>query len=435
MEEVRIQKAKYRRFMSVFSHSVSWLLYSVFLLLLLFPPSVLAHARSTSYSTWEIHGNRAQVTVYVPAIELQRLGSSPALPSADVQQRDGKAEWRIATYLTRHIQLFANHQPCTPVLPSVRILPSSDNGRFTQTWELACPPSQRFRLRADAFFAAAPAHLHFARVRVGASPGIEKIFSVYDREWFLFSSEAAAGESSSRFLDYLRLGVTHILSGADHLVFLLALLLVTESMISVAQVVTGFTVAHSVTLALSVFNLVRPLPVAIEALIGFSIGIVALENFFMTTGEETQRRLVRVLMISLFVCVVAAGIGGLHVPFLALLGMSIFSVAYLRLLRGHTAGQNLRWFVAFIFGLIHGFGFAGALSDLALPANRLAIALWGFNCGVELGQLAVVILLWPWLTYMRQSVGVRTRVLTIQTGSAGILALGIFWFVTRAVGR
>jgi|SRR5581483_4398595 len=155
----------------------------------------------------------------------------------------------------------------------------------------------------------------------------------------------------------------------------------------------------------------------------------------MTTGGETQRWLSRTLTVSLLLCVVVAGTGRLHVPSLALLGVSIFSVAYLRLLRGHTAGHSLRWFVAFVFGFIHGFGFAGALADLALPANRSAVALCGFNCGVELGQLGVVILLWPWLTYTRQSMGVRTRVLAIQAGSAGILALGIFWFVTRAASR
>jgi len=234
---------------------------SSFLLALLFcaPPSVFAHARSTSYSTWEIHENRARVTVRVPLIELQRLGFSLSFSSSHIQPVDGDTERRIAAYLTRHIQLLADAQPCEPILPSIRIIPSSDNARFTQTWELVCRSSRRPRLRTDAFFAAAPAHLHFARVRIGAGAGVEKIFSAHDREWLLSGSDAAE-ETASRFLDYLWLGVTHMLGGVDHLVFLLALLLVTESMITVARVVTGFTVAHSVTLALSVFNVVRPSP-------------------------------------------------------------------------------------------------------------------------------------------------------------------------------
>ena len=176
-----------------------------------------------------------------------------------------------------------------------------------------------------------------------------------------FLSEGAAQESGSRFHDYLRLGVSHILSGIDHLVFLLALLLMAESLASIAQIVTGFTVAHSITLALGVLSVVRPASTAVESLIGFSITIVAVENFFLTTGEAMRRRLLRALEVSLAGSVAAAGLGLLHVPLPALVGMSIFAVAYLLLLQDVPGHHSLRWFVAFVFGLIHGFGCAGTL--------------------------------------------------------------------------
>ena len=115
--------------------------------------------------------------------------------------------------------------------------------------------------------------------------------------------------------------------------------------------------------------------------------------------------------------------------------MSIFAVAYLLLLQDRPGHHSLRWFVAFVFGLIHGFGFAGTLQEMALPANRTATALLGFNLGVELGQLGAVVLLWPLLMRLRRLQGRQTHVLTIQTGSAVLLAVGIFWFVTRAAVR
>jgi hypothetical protein len=87
--------------------------------------------------------------------------------------------------------------------------------------------------------------------------------------------------------------------------------------------------------------------------------------------------------------------------------------------------------VAFAFGLVHGFGFAGILAEMELPASRLATALFGFNVGVELGQLAVVALLWPLLRGLAR-VGWHTRVAEI--GSAAICGLGLYWFVTRTFG-
>ena len=91
---------------------------------------------------------------------------------------------------------------------------------------------------------------------------------------------------------------------------------------------------------------------------------------------------------------------------------------------------SLRWFVAFVFGLVHGFGFAGALAETALPAGRIAHALVGFNLGVEIGQLGIVVIAWPLLRLaFRARPG--SRALLIQLGSAPVLAAGLYWFVSR----
>jgi hypothetical protein len=93
----------------------------------------------------------------------------------------------------------------------------------------------------------------------------------------------------------------------------------------------------------------------------------------------------------------------------------------------------LRWFVAFIFGLVHGFGFAGVIAEMALPPDRVAPALFGFNLGVELGQLGIVMLTWPFLRLLSKSERPPGGMLVVQLGSAVVLAVGIFWFLTRAL--
>jgi hypothetical protein len=89
--------------------------------------------------------------------------------------------------------------------------------------------------------------------------------------------------------------------------------------------------------------------------------------------------------------------------------------------------------IAFIFGLIHGFGFAGVLEEAGLPPDRVAAALFGFNVGVEIGQLAVVAAVWPILHVVTRG-RERAYRMVVECGSAAIVGLGVFWFVSRAYG-
>ena len=404
------------------------------LIVLLLPSPVFAHAKSTSYSTWEIDGNRVRVTARIPWLELQRSFPSASFSSPDMLVVSSELEQKLATYLTTRLILFADSQPCQALSPGVTAIPSGDRTRIARAWNLTCPASHGFRLHNDIFFDSAPAHLHFARIHIAGAAPVEKVFSFHDREWVLPGPGEEPEGAGSHFNDYLQLGIEHILSGTDHLVFLIALLLIGGSVGQIAQLVTGFTVAHSITLALGVLNVVRPTTTAIEALIGFSIAIVALENFWLTTGEDTRRWILQILIVALAGAVAAALIGMLFVPPLALLGLGLFSVAYLLLLRDISTAYSLRWFVAFIFGLVHGFGFAGVIAEMALPPNRVAPALLGFNLGVELGQLGMVMLVWPFLRVLSEAERQLSGVLAVQLGSAVVLAVGIFWFLTRAAG-
>ena len=231
-----------------------------------------------------------------------------------------------------------------------------------------------------------PRHLHLARLRSEGGSVIERVFVQGSSVYALEPAAASRVTAGSGLSDYVRLGVEHIATGTDHLVFLLALLLLGASFAEVAMIVTGFTVAHSVTLALGVLGVVRPLSAAIESLIGLSIAIVALENFAFTSGRATRRGIMLALGAGLLAAAVAAALGALALPASALLGVGLFALCSLGLLERVARPARLRWLVAFVFGLVHGFGFAGVLVEIGLPPGRLAAALFGFNLGVELGS-------------------------------------------------
>ncbi|MGH7896781.1 MAG: HupE/UreJ family protein, partial [Candidatus Binatia bacterium] len=161
---------------------------------------------------------------------------------------------------------------------------------------------------------------------------------------------------------YVGLGIVHILSGSDHLAFLFALLLLARSLGEVATLASGFTIAHSVTLALAVFGAVRPEPAAVEILIGFSIALVAAENGWLLAGRD--RAIAVACVAALLAATVASAFGLGLLAWQAWLGAALFSACHFGWLSIEERPARLRAAVAFAFGLLHGFGFAGALMEI-----------------------------------------------------------------------
>jgi hypothetical protein len=235
----------------------------------------------------------------------------------------------------------------------------------------------------------------------------------------------SAGEprGARGILGYLRLGVEHILSGWDHLAFLLLLIVVASRLREVALLVTGFTVGHSVTLAAAALGVLVPHVRAVEATIAASILVVALEN----VGVEHLRGGVLVIVAALALLVAGALFGELP----AFWGLALFTACYFGLLRNLQGTGRLRWVVACLFGFVHGLGFSGVLLEQELPRTQLVQALLGFNIGVELGQLAVVACIWPILRWLRtRDLGTRVVEATSFAGAA----IGTFALVVRVFG-
>jgi hydrogenase/urease accessory protein HupE len=171
-------------------------------------------------------------------------------------------------------------------------------------------------------------------------------------------------------------GIHHILIGPDHLLFLVGLLLLGGTIRQLLLVVTSFTVAHSITLSLAALNLVKPPAHIIEPAIALSIVYVGIDN----------------LMVG--------------------------------------RGRDVRAWIAFAFGFIHGFGFASVLREMGLPSAALGWSLFSFNVGVEIGQLLVVMVVVSALLALRSYNEIASRRLAFA-GSVAVIVAGAFWFVHR----
>ena len=219
-----------------------------------------------------------------------------------------------------------------------------------------------------------PNHQTFINIYEGAELRQQLIFNARSNEhtYYLGTAQGAIEVMKT----FIPSGIHHIMIGPDHILFLIGLLLLGGSWTALLKIVTAFTVGHSVTLSLAALNVVTPPPSVIEPAIALSIVFVGADN----------------------------------------------------LVRGD--GRDLRMWVALVFGLVHGFGFANVLRELGLPREALGWSLFSFNVGVEIGQLVIVLIVTAGLsTIRRHSLTLRQRV--AFAGSIVVIAAGTYWFVQR----
>jgi hydrogenase/urease accessory protein HupE len=363
--------------------SALWVLISA--LVLLFTAEAHAHAVGLSRGTYVVKDGgvvtdltfaRADVIALVPTLDAKQDGvvSRSALDEAHPQ---------IAKATLGRLAVSADGSPCAPHLLAANLTEQDGleiRGRYD------CPKGARnvhFTLTFLEELGAGHRHLVHA-------DGASSVVAVCFRGQEDFDVPAPSPPEGSKdaepgteprptpsWVSFFTMGIEHILTGYDHLVFLFGLVLVGGRLRGIIGVVTAFTLAHSITLALATLGIWAPSPRIVEPAIALSIAYVGVENFFVTTAER-------------------------------------------------------RWRITFPFGLIHGFGFAGALREIGLPRAEVPEALVLFNVGVETGQLAVLALILPLIYGLRQFEWFRGR--AVRVLSAAIAVAGLAWFVSRVRG-
>lgn len=268
-----------------------------------------------------------------------------------------------AGLLREKITITADGQPCE--------LDSSAG------WEanFRCPAApQRLDLRDDLADALGDRH-HVVGMATWAGGSQSFDVSAGQRETTLLLAATASGPAQGAGSFFL-LGVEHIATGYDHLLFVLALVLCGGNLVALLKIITAFTLAHSLTLGAAALDLLTLPSTLVEAVIALSIAYVAFENLM---------------------------------PRYAL---------------------SRRWLISFLFGLVHGFGFSSVLKEIGLPKGGELLALLNFNLGVEAGQIVAVLLVLPLLAWLKTTRWERPAVRTV---SFAVLLVGLALFAERAL--
>jgi hydrogenase/urease accessory protein HupE len=335
------------------------------------PRAALAHPVPFSYLDLRLQPDAIEGTVVAHMFDLAHdLNIEPAErlldPSLAVQRSTA-----IARLFAGRLAVSADGRVLTPQWSAPEVIADRQSLKLSVRYMLASRPGT---IGVTAvMFPYDPQHQTFLNIYEGSA--LTQAILDHGRSSF----EYFAGTRQGAFAvvrKFLPAGIHHILIGPDHLLFLVGLLLLGGTVRQLAVIVTAFTVAHSITLSLAALAIVSPPARIIEPAIALSIVYVGADNL---------------------------------------------------LIRG---GRDVRAWIAFTFGFIHGFGFASVLREMELPARALGWSLFSFNIGVEIGQLCVVAVVATALAALRSRSEAAGRQLAFA-GSVVVMAAGAFWFIQR----
>ncbi|TDK54168.1 HupE/UreJ family protein [Bacillus salipaludis] len=343
----------------------------IFLLLLSFssflPSPVFAHTNnSEGFSTIEVKKNALD---YELKLDLEELGHSLKKATDQKELIDHKV---LQRYINSHIKLYADSELVegSVLKTDIEMIKERPFAIINLAYKTNHKP-EKLVVEYNMFMDDSdPSHANFAAVKMDGKQQ-EKILTFESREFEI--GKISFLQNATQFLV---LGLKHIFTGYDHILFVISLLFGAKTIRHILSLVTAFTIAHSITLALATFDIVHLPTRFVESAIALSIIYVALMNIF---NQDSK-----------------------HQPWLA-----------------------------FAFGLIHGFGFAGILSEMRLDTNHMVTSLVSFNIGIEIGQLLIVSIAFPLILWIKK-LTLKPIKWVIPGTSVAILAFGMVWFIQRA---
>jgi len=349
-----------------------------------------AHKPSDAYLALSVEGDHVTGQWDIALRDLDFAIGLDADGNGEITWGEVKAKHKeIAAYALARLRIAADGASCSTTVRKHLIDNHSDGAYEVMRFSADCPAAPEvLTIKYTLLFDLDPQHRGLLRLEEQGRTHTA-IFSPEHDTWRLEGHSVALGR---QFFEYFRTGVWHIWTGFDHILFLCSLLLpvvlergrgrwqaVTTfhpAFFEVLRIVTAFTISHSITLSLAVLGFITLPSRLIESTIAASVVIAALNNLY----PLIEKRL---------------------------------------------------WIVAFLFGLVHGLGFANVLTDLALPKPALAVSLVSFNLGVEAGQLAIVAAFLP-LAYLTRRSWLYPR-LVVGAGSLGIAAVASVWLIERSL--
>jgi len=337
--------------------------------------SVHAHDPGLSTASAQLTSGKLEVVLI---LALPDAGEIVELRKEDIGLTNAQTEFRKKSPQAIEVQLDGKELAPTNIQASL----DGPGGSATVYFTFPVPPFSKLTIRSKWLAALPLGHRQFFSIENSKGEVIAERMLTANKDSITVDSNAVntpatAAAPSNSFVDFLLLGVRHIWTGYDHLLFLFGLLIVTRNFTSALKIITCFTIAHSLTLAIATLSLVQISSRIVEPLIAASIVYVGAENLFR--GDDPKGR----------------------------------------------------WLLTFSFGLIHGFGFASVLRELGVGANGsgIAVPLLSFNLGVEIGQLIIAGLALPLIWKLRTKPVFVAR--WVPALSVVVVLLGGYWLIQR----
>ena len=386
-----------------------------------------AHYFSESFSKWNVVDNKVEANFSLLTLESTRIFQVENYQKIMFEENLSETDV-FKIYLSQHLKVTSEGKNCS-LVDEIKEL-NSQEGSLNLSLNFECPSNKEIKIINNALFNLVQSHIHIARIYIDNNLYTEKALFFNDQSIDL-NEEKENNSFSNSFYKFFSLGLDHILSGYDHLLFILGLLLLVTNLKRLLLVITGFTIGHSLTLSLSVINIIQVKSSLVEALIGYTIMFVGLEYLYK---ENKDHRVSMIFITTLSLLLLIFGnLINPNFPYFLILGILLFSLGYFYLLKNLNSENNLLSIITIIFGLIHGFGFGGFLLGSKISSENIFSGLLGFNLGVEVGQIIFVLLIL--LIYKLLMTLNITKIIDIMKNLSffAVVFFGFFFFIQRLI--
>ena len=386
-----------------------------------------AHYFSESFSKWNVVDNKVEANFSLLTLESTRIFQVENYQKIMFEENLSETDV-FKIYLSQHLKVTSEGKNCS-LVDEIKEL-NSQEGSLNLSLNFECPSNKEIKIINNALFNLVQSHIHIARIYIDNNLYTEKALFFNDQSIDL-NEEKENNSFSNSFYKFFSLGLDHILSGYDHLLFILGLLLLVTNLKRLLLVITGFTIGHSLTLSLSVINIIQVKSSLVEALIGYTIMFVGLEYLYK---ENNDHRVSMIFITTLSLLLLIFGyLINPNFPYFLILGILLFSLGYFYLLKNLNSENNLLSIITIIFGLIHGFGFGGFLLGSKISSENIFSGLLGFNLGVEVGQIIFVLLIL--LIYKLLMTLKITKIIEVMKNLSffAVVFFGFFFFIQRLI--
>ena len=396
---------------------------------LLFSVSVNAHYYSESYSKWDINDNEISGSFNVRQIETTRILNIERYQNLLIQKKFSE-QMVFKKYLEEHVFVKSNNEICKIKKPFK--LADHKEGFINIDMIFQCSSNENINIINNAFFDLVQSHVHISRVYKNGEILSEKALFFNDQTIEVNSEQTELEfDFFISFYNFLKSGISHILNGYDHLIFIVGLLILMQGIRNLLIVITGFTMGHSITLSLAALEIMSPNGALVESIIGFTIMFIGAEYLIQKTNKYlTANIFFTILITSLLILNIFTSY---NLPTILLLGLLIFSVGYFLLHKSVNRKNSLLIIITVLFGMIHGLGFGSYLVSSGISSNNIITALLGFNLGVEIGQ---IIFISASLIIIGILVKLKfNKIIEIikNVSFMFVTSMGFFWFIQRLI--